>query len=562
MACAAGCSHNHGRSTTTHATHHMDSNDLDFLKSMLGSSSNAPKAKVPLAKSQMAQRRPTVMEPLILQTATLSGPQTRNHYMHGGLMYPHAKQYEASDDLDTKSTSPYLQSKQAPRNLRLGLSQEPKVAKSRRGSSTTGDRIALSKVLAATPSNSMAPLPDTPEQLKVTCHARTRVPTPHGDVFLHVYKNNRDAKEHLAFVFDRVQISTTSSLSEPPQLNWIRSTSLDSVWKSTETEDERIVRGAYVGRLSSENAVASSSSSSSPSFKQEEAPLVRIHSECFTGETIGSQRCDCGEQLDEAFRLISSSAKGKGVIVYLRQEGRGIGLLEKVKAYNLQDLGHDTVSANLLLGHHADSRTYDLAACILRDLGIDQVKLLTNNPDKMEQAEKEGIKVVERVSMVPRSWRSANERATRRKLRKRRAAKRINSSKPTTATEDDWEEEDEDSETDSNTSEHERGAGVGMIGAGLTDSAELDKYLKTKVQRMGHMLALPSPFTQPSTPVNEIDEPRMIARKKPKKNSLLKKTMQDSISSLITDTESLKCSSGCDCGDSSHASAEEKDVAS
>lgn len=465
-------------------------------------------------------------------------------------MYPHARAYEASDDIGTTQpkTSPYLQSKQAPRNIRLPQ---------RKGSSTTGDRIALSKVLAASPAASTTPLPDAPAPLTVTCHARTRVPTPHGDVFIHVYKNNRDSKEHLAFVFDRAQLQPTST----PDPNWIRSTSLDSIWKPNETEDERIVRGAYVGRLSSTSAIASSPTASTS--KTDEAPLVRIHSECFTGETIGSQRCDCGEQLDEAFRLISLSPEGRGVIVYLRQEGRGIGLLEKVKAYNLQDLGHDTVSANLLLGHHADSRTYDLAACILRDLKVGRVRLLTNNPEKMEQAEKEGISVVERVSMVPRSWRTAEERVARRQMRKRRQQKRFARPRTTSAEEEEeWFEDD--SESESGTSEYERGAGVGMIGAGSTDSAELDKYLKTKVQRMGHMLALPSPFTQPSTPVHEIPQPilegkrRKLKSKRKEPSSLIKQNMQDSIGNLVTDTESLKCSDDCECGHSGQGSAEEK----
>jgi GTP cyclohydrolase II len=123
--------------------------------------------------------------------------------------------------------------------------------------------------------------------------------------------------------------------------------------------------------------------------------LVRVHSECFTGEALGSLRCDCGPQLAEALAQIA--AEGAGVLVYLRQEGRGIGLREKLRAYNLQDEGHDTVEANLLLGHPPDERDYSAAAEILRRLGVDSVRLLTNNPAKIEGLRASGIAVSERV---------------------------------------------------------------------------------------------------------------------------------------------------------------------
>lgn len=123
--------------------------------------------------------------------------------------------------------------------------------------------------------------------------------------------------------------------------------------------------------------------------------LVRIHSECFTGEVLGSLRCDCGPQLAEAIRQIA--AEGTGVIVYLRQEGRGIGLLDKLRAYNLQDEGHDTVDANLLLGHGADERDYSAAADILKRLEVRSVRLLTNNPAKIEGLRRHGIQVSARV---------------------------------------------------------------------------------------------------------------------------------------------------------------------
>ena len=139
----------------------------------------------------------------------------------------------------------------------------------------------------------------------------------------------------------------------------------------------------------------------------DEPPLVRIHSECYTGETAWSARCDCGEQLDEAARLMTlPENRAGGIIIYLRQEGRGIGLGEKLKAYNLQDLGNDTVQANLLLKHPADARSYGLATAMLRDLGQQEIRLLTNNPDKIRAVEGPNREVIvrERVAMIPLSW--------------------------------------------------------------------------------------------------------------------------------------------------------------
>ncbi|MDC0197029.1 GTP cyclohydrolase II [Marine Group III euryarchaeote] len=123
----------------------------------------------------------------------------------------------------------------------------------------------------------------------------------------------------------------------------------------------------------------------------EDEALVRIHSECFTGDVLHSMRCDCGEQLDLAMMKIAE--EGKGIIVYLRQEGRGIGLVNKLKAYNLQDDGMDTVEANIALGFGAELRDYSGATTILRNLGVTKIKLMTNNPSKSEELKKDGFEV-------------------------------------------------------------------------------------------------------------------------------------------------------------------------
>lgn len=169
----------------------------------------------------------------------------------------------------------------------------------------------------------------------VTRTAAARIPTRHGDFQLCYFTNTLDKKEHLAF---------------------------------------------YMGDLTNAEAV-----------------LARVHSECFTGDVLGSLRCDCGEQLDRALALVAN--EGLGVVIYLRQEGRGIGLEQKLLAYNLQDQGYDTVDANLMLGHGADERSYSLAACILDNLGVKSVRLMTNNPLKISALQDEGIKVVARVPL-------------------------------------------------------------------------------------------------------------------------------------------------------------------
>lgn len=230
---------------------------------------------------------------------------------------------------------------------------------------------------------------------EVNCVVRARIPTTIAggpEMFLHLYQNSEDQKEHLAIVFG----------------NTIRSQSLDRV-REGETEMDRLIRGAYTGRLFPGRTSSKENETNGVNGEHgdKEPAMVRIHSECYTGETVWSARCDCGEQLDEAARLMSLPSSSGGVIIYLRQEGRGIGLGEKLKAYNLQDLGSDTVEANLLLRHPADARSYGLATAMLQDLGQSEIKLLTNNPEKVRAVEGPNREVIvkERVAMVPLAWR-------------------------------------------------------------------------------------------------------------------------------------------------------------
>ncbi|MFK3867470.1 GTP cyclohydrolase II [Psychrobacter faecalis] len=136
----------------------------------------------------------------------------------------------------------------------------------------------------------------------------------------------------------------------------------------------------------------------SDALKEAPIPLIRIHSECLTGDAFSSLKCDCGPQLNTAMQAIQET--GCGAILYLRQEGRGIGLTNKIRAYALQDQGHDTLDANLMLGLPADARVYDMCGPMLAHVGVDSVRLITNNPDKVAYLTEHGINVVERVPLL------------------------------------------------------------------------------------------------------------------------------------------------------------------
>lgn len=491
------------------------SNDFDLLNLLTSSPPKSSFSTHAGAGTGKYKRREAPLDPLLLAAAISSGPHVTRHHYH------HHHTVPATDDLlpDTPTVTvdatmpsalasidppkPKYKSAQAPRSQRVkngsnGTNEnkenqrEPLVGTSAgnlpqrrpRGPSLLQNSFVTSStalsansssppvvgagppppspfILSASPQTISTPvirnLPPAP--LQVQCMARTRIPTPHGPAFLHLYRNNKDDKEHLAFVIDPAQLEDNNDVDVS---TFIRSASLDAKWSEDEAEIDRLTRGAYVGRLSPATHRASkpSQSSSSQPSSAPLPPLVRIHSECFTGETIGSMRCDCGEQLDEALRLISSpassSSPGRGAVIYLRQEGRGIGLLSKIRAYNLQDMGHDTVQANLLLGHGADERRYDIAAAIMRDLGLERVELLTNNPDKVKSLEKEGITVAKRRGMVPRSW----------------------------------QQQSHSHEHPMAGGEEGRIDGATLIGGGAAHGPELEKYLRTKVERMGHMLDL------------------------------------------------------------------------
>lgn len=165
--------------------------------------------------------------------------------------------------------------------------------------------------------------------------------------------------------------------------------SFEDLPDAPEGEDELARKGVIERRKESAVALVMGDIHSQP-------PLVRIHSQCLTGDVFGSRRCDCRQQLELALQMISNA--GSGVLIYEEQEGRGIGLMAKLQAYELQDKGYDTIEANERLGLKADYRQYSLPVEIMKALGITKLRLLSNNPDKVKAVEDAGIKVVERVS--------------------------------------------------------------------------------------------------------------------------------------------------------------------
>jgi GTP cyclohydrolase II len=169
----------------------------------------------------------------------------------------------------------------------------------------------------------------------------------------------------------------------------------------------------FQGNGKGEEAVVLIRGKLSEKDKKSPAPVVRVHSQCLTGDVFTSERCDCRAQLELALRRIGAAQSG--ILLYLPQEGRGIGLMNKLRAYELQDRGMDTVEANEHLGFDADSRDYAFSAAVLRRLGVRRVRLLSNNPDKVEQLEKAGIKVMERIPCQPRITKTTRAYLTTKK---------------------------------------------------------------------------------------------------------------------------------------------------
>lgn len=299
---------------------------------------------------------------------------------------------------------------------------------------------------------------DQPRRMSVACEVRARIPYPGGSFYLHLYTNSADGKEHLALVFGDA----------------IKSASLERV-VAGETAEQRAIRGASA-QGPQHTALAG-------------PPIVRLHSECYTGETVSSTRCDCGAQLAQAMQLMGS--RGCGVVIYLRQEGRNIGLRDKLKAYNLQDLGHDTVSANLLLNHPPDARSYDAAHLILQDLAISRLVLLTNNPDKIATLQSAGIDVVERLPMLPSWWLDRNSADHYESPHGLEAPPKHQDSPTHPANPQQDRLLPDSSRKTRSASPHVFSSFERHLHPSRAAMAEADKYLLTKALKMGHLLDIP-----------------------------------------------------------------------
>lgn len=187
-----------------------------------------------------------------------------------------------------------------------------------------------------------------------------KLPTRHGEFDIHIFEND-EGQEHVMLTVGLPVVNQTDITDTLP--------SPDVILNQKDT-----------------------------ALSERPIPLIRIHSECLTGDAFSSLKCDCGPQLNTAMQAIQET--GCGAILYLRQEGRGIGLTNKIRAYALQDQGHDTLDANLMLGLPADARIYDMCGPMLAHVGVDAVRLITNNPSKVAYLNEHGIDVVERVPLV------------------------------------------------------------------------------------------------------------------------------------------------------------------
>ncbi len=239
---------------------------------------------------------------------------------------------------------------------------------------------------------SSTPLPQSLTPLQQSTYhfvSQAKLPTAYGEFDIHVFENDA-GQEHVMLtcgltVVDRSQIQTPQPLQD----------NFANVVNNANANNTTAVNPPNTDPL---NTTPYPTADQRQSPIRRPAPLVRIHSECLTGDAFASLKCDCGAQLDATMQAVQES--GYGAILYLRQEGRGIGLTNKIRAYALQDQGHDTLDANLLLGLPADARTYEMCKPMLDHVGIQKLRLMTNNPKKLRYLEDLGFEIVERIPLV------------------------------------------------------------------------------------------------------------------------------------------------------------------